>query len=54
MYFIGFPPQTCIAGTTLPGGTTLFGNIIAPFYMMAPYKMTELAPTCTLSLRVHE
>jgi hypothetical protein len=27
---IGLPPQTWLAGTTLPGGTTLFGRIIAP------------------------
>jgi hypothetical protein len=45
--FIGFPPHTWFAGTTLPGGTTLFGSRTAPSYMRAPSKITQLDPTKT-------
>ena len=44
---IGLPPHTWLAGTTLPGGTTLLGRIIEPSSSLAPSKMTELAPTKT-------
>lgn len=47
---MGFPPQTCPAGTTLPGGTTLLGRMVAPDSMIAPSSITELAPTKTRSL----
>lgn len=49
MNFIGFPPQTWLAGTTLPGGTTLFGKITAPVSILAPYSITVFCPMKTLS-----
>jgi hypothetical protein len=51
---IGLPPHTCIAGTTLPGGTTLFGVIMAPYSITAPYKTTELCPIKAFYFKMHE
>jgi hypothetical protein len=44
MYSTGLPPQTCLAGISLPGGTTEFGTITAPLSTLDPSSMTELAP----------
>lgn len=54
MNFIGLPPHTCIAGTNLPGGTTLLGAIIAPYYIIAPSNTTELYPINALYFNIHE
>lgn len=54
MNFIGLPPHTCIDGTTLPGGTTLFGAIIAPCYTIAPYNITEFCPIYAFYFKMHE
>ncbi len=54
MNFIGLPPQICPGGITLPGGTTLFGAIIAPSPIIAPYKITLFAPIKALDFIIHE
>lgn len=48
------PPQSCIAGITLPGGTTLLGATTAPFSTRAPSKITLLWPIRTSSSMTQE
>lgn len=48
------PAHNYIDGITLPGGTTEFGPITAPFSILEPSKITVLCPIKTSSSIVHE
>lgn len=51
---IGLPPQTCMLGTTLPGGTTLLAVMMAPSSTIAPSRTTEFWPMYAFSFKRHE